>query len=71
MLQFMGSHRIGHNLATELNRTYAIFAFIASDFTSITSNTYKMVLFLLWFHLCPSEQDTVSSQLVSPIRKLA
>ena len=64
MLQSMGSQRVGHYWATEVNWTeftfihgpnipgsYAILFFTASDFTSITSHIHNWVLFLLWLHL--------------------
>ena len=61
MLQSMGSQRVGHYWATEVNWTeftfihgpnipgsYAILFFTASDFTSITSHIHNWALFSLW-----------------------
>ena len=51
VLQFMGSQRVRHDWATELNWTDAILFFTASDFTSITSPIHSWGLFLLWLRL--------------------
>jgi len=62
--QSIGSQRVGHDWATELNWTefvlihgpnipgsYAIMLFTVSDLTSITSHIHNWVLFLLWLSL--------------------
>ena len=64
VLRFMGSQRVGHDWATELNWTeftlihgpnipgsYAILLFTTLDFTSITDHIHNWVLFLFWLHL--------------------
>ena len=74
LLQSMGSQRVGHDWATELNWTeftsihgpnipgsYAILFFTASDFTSITSHIHNWALFLLWLSLF------ILSRVISPL----
>ena len=47
VLRSMGSQRVGHDWATELNWTDAILLFTASNFTSIISHIHNCVLFSL------------------------
>ena len=64
LLQSMGSQRVGHDWATELNWTeftsihgpnipgsYALLFFTASGFTSITCHIHNWTLFSLWLRL--------------------
>ena len=74
LLQSMGSQRVGHDWATELNWTeftsihgpnipgsYAILFFTAWDFISITSHIHNWALFLLWLSLF------ILSRVISPL----